>query len=223
MHALPIGHILALHVHFNFLLHKLCRKLSLRQPVVATASVYFKRFYTKNAFAETDPWIVLIACVYVAAKVEETPIHVKSVWSEARSAMTGYTPRNLPADHSHLAEMEFYLLSELDFDMIVYHPYKMLSHVCGRVPLDDGTWSDDEDEGLDDDTNDQDATEHHDFMAEQTDPETIRLIQRMKKRRNQRERRRPGEDQEAWASRVWGRGTGQDSWQFDDGVYQMAW
>jgi cyclin-C len=40
--------------------------------------------------------------------------------------------------------MEFYLLSDLDFHLVVYHPYRTLSAVCGRDPMDPGTFEDDE-------------------------------------------------------------------------------
>ena len=64
---------------------KLSRKLSLRQRVIATATVFFRRFYLKNSYCETDPFIVIAACCYVAAKAEESPVHIKNVVAEARS------------------------------------------------------------------------------------------------------------------------------------------
>lgn len=61
----------------------------LRQVPIATATIYFKRFYLKNAYCETNPYLVLAACLLVAAKVEETPVHIKSVVSEAKTVFTG--------------------------------------------------------------------------------------------------------------------------------------
>ena len=63
---------------------KLGKKLLLRQRVIATATVFFRRFYVKNSYCETDPFIVIAACCYVAAKAEESPVHIKTVVSEAR-------------------------------------------------------------------------------------------------------------------------------------------
>lgn len=63
---------------------KLGKKLGLRQRVIATAIVFFRRFYVKNAYCETDPFIVIAACCYVAAKAEESPVHIKNVVTEAR-------------------------------------------------------------------------------------------------------------------------------------------
>jgi cyclin C len=58
---------------------KLGKKLHFRQRVIATATVFFKRFYLKNSLCETDPYIVLVACCYLAGKAEELPAHIKNV------------------------------------------------------------------------------------------------------------------------------------------------
>ena len=68
----------------NLVISKLGKKLQLRQRVIATATVFFRRFYVKNSYCETDPFIVIAACCYVAAKAEESPVHIKNVVSEAR-------------------------------------------------------------------------------------------------------------------------------------------
>ena len=60
------------------------KRLTLRQRVIATATVFFRRFYVKNLYCETDPFIVIAACCYVAAKAEESPVHIKNVVSESR-------------------------------------------------------------------------------------------------------------------------------------------
>lgn len=73
-------------------IQKLCRRLSLRQAVTATAIVYFRRFYLRNAYCDTDPPLVAAACCYVAAKAEETPVHVKSAVAEAKEVCSGSFP-----------------------------------------------------------------------------------------------------------------------------------
>lgn len=70
-------------------LQRLGKRLQLRQRPIATSIVYFRRFYLKNAYADTDPYLVLATCSYVAAKLEETPVHIKSVVIEARSMFNG--------------------------------------------------------------------------------------------------------------------------------------
>lgn len=71
------------------MIQKLCKRLSLRQKVIATAIVYFRRFYLRNSYCETDPALVAATCCYVAGKSEETPVHVKSVVAEARGLFSG--------------------------------------------------------------------------------------------------------------------------------------
>lgn len=34
--------------------------------------------------------------------------------------------------------MEFYLLEDLDFHLVVFHPYRALLNICGREPADSG-------------------------------------------------------------------------------------
>ena len=56
----------------------------MRQRAIATATVFFRRFYLKNAYCETEPFIVIVACIYVASKAEESPVHIRLVVTEAR-------------------------------------------------------------------------------------------------------------------------------------------
>ena len=43
-----------------------------------------------------------------------------------------------PAETTKVGEMEFYLLEDLDFHLVVFHPYRSLLHVTGREPA--GQW-----------------------------------------------------------------------------------
>jgi len=70
-------------------MQKMCKRLNLRQQVLATAIVFYRRFYLRNSYCETEPGLVAAACVYVAAKAEETPVHVKSAVSEAKAVFNG--------------------------------------------------------------------------------------------------------------------------------------
>lgn len=40
--------------------------------------------------------------------------------------------RTFPSDNTKLAEMEFYLIEELDFHLIIFHPYRSIVQLCGR-------------------------------------------------------------------------------------------
>ncbi|PIL36570.1 hypothetical protein GSI_00259 [Ganoderma sinense ZZ0214-1] len=122
-----------LNIFFANLISKLGKKLQLRQRVIATATVFFRRFYVKNSYCETDPFIVIAACCYVAAKAEESPVHIKNVVSEARMLFgEEYGIKSFPSDNSKLAEMEFYLVDELECDLTIFHPYRTLMTLCGK-------------------------------------------------------------------------------------------
>ncbi|OSD01686.1 cyclin-like protein [Trametes coccinea BRFM310] len=125
-------HLAFLNIFFANLISRLGRKLQLRQRVIATAIVFFRRFYVKNSYCETDPFIVAAACCYVAAKAEESPVHIKHVVSEARTLFGEYGIKTFPTDNSKLAEMEFYLVDELDCDLTVFHPYRTLMTLVGK-------------------------------------------------------------------------------------------
>lgn len=46
-------------------------QLKLRQQVIATATVYFKRFYARNSLKCIDPLLLAPTCVFLSSKVEE--------------------------------------------------------------------------------------------------------------------------------------------------------
>lgn len=68
-------------------IQKICKRLALRQQVIATAITFFRRFYLRNSYCDTDPPLVAAACCYVASKAEETPVHVKVALTEARTVL----------------------------------------------------------------------------------------------------------------------------------------
>ncbi|KAJ7160731.1 cyclin-like protein [Mycena filopes] len=125
-------HLDFLAIYFAELVGKLGKKLRIAQRAIATATVFFRRFYLKNSYCETDPFIVIAACCYVAAKAEECPVHIKVVVQDARQIFSHepYNAKNFPSDNSKLAEMEFYLVDDLECDLTVFHPYRTLLALC---------------------------------------------------------------------------------------------
>lgn len=43
-----------------------------------------------------------------------------------------YGIKSFPSDNSKLAEMEFYLVDDLECDLVVFHPYRTLMTICGK-------------------------------------------------------------------------------------------
>ncbi|KAJ7476973.1 cyclin-like protein [Mycena galericulata] len=132
-------HLDFLAIYFGDLIGKLGKKLNLAQRAIATATVFFRRFYLKNSYCETDPFMVIAACMYVAAKAEECPVHIKNVVQDARHIFSQdhYNVKNFPSDNSKLAEMEFYLVDDLECDLTVFHPYRTLLALCRSGDISD--------------------------------------------------------------------------------------
>ncbi|KAG0000128.1 hypothetical protein BGZ79_006300 [Entomortierella chlamydospora] len=114
---------------------KIGKRLQFRQQVVATAIVYFKRFYTKNSMRSTDPSLVAATCIYLACKIEECPQHIKHIITEMKNALANHG--GFDYDTSKVAEFEFYLLEELEFYLIVYHPYRDLTIIAKNLKLEE--------------------------------------------------------------------------------------
>ncbi|KAF8901596.1 cyclin-like protein [Mucidula mucida] len=126
-------HLEFLGIYFSNAIAKLGKKLQLRQRAIATATVFFRRFYLKNSYCETDPFLVISACIYVAAKAEESPVHIKNVVTESRSLFSHqYNVKHFPSDNSKLAEVEFYLVDDLECDLTIFHPYRTLMALCKK-------------------------------------------------------------------------------------------
>lgn len=120
---------------FNFfasIIQVLGEQLKVRQQVIATATVYFKRFYARNSLKCIDPLLLAPTCVFLASKVEEF-----GVISNSRLITTcqtviknkfgyAYGQQEFPYRTNHILECEFYLLENLDCCLIVYQPYRPL-------------------------------------------------------------------------------------------------
>ncbi|CAB4375691.1 unnamed protein product [Rhizophagus irregularis] len=117
--------LIKVNIWFAQIITDLGRRLQVRQVIIATAITYFKRFYTKNSFRNTEPNLVAATCMYLACKIEESPQHIKAIITDMKTIMQE-RGENFTYENQKVAEMEFYLLEELDFNMIVYHPYRSL-------------------------------------------------------------------------------------------------
>ncbi|KAL5337732.1 cyclin-like protein [Aspergillus crustosus] len=120
-----------LNIYFNMQLMKLGKRMSTRQQALATAQVYIKRYYTKNEIRNTNPYLVLTTAFYLACKMEECPQHIRFVAGEAR----GLWPEFIAPDVSKIGECEFSLISEMQSQLIVHHPYRTLSDLQSELSL----------------------------------------------------------------------------------------
>ena len=58
-------------IFFCRFIQSLGEHLKLRQQVIATATIYFKRFYARNSLKCIDPLLMAPTSIFLAAKVEE--------------------------------------------------------------------------------------------------------------------------------------------------------
>ena len=54
------------------------------------------------------------------------------VFFRTRFAADEYNVKHFPSDNSKLAAMEFYLVDDLECDLVVFHPYRTLLALCGK-------------------------------------------------------------------------------------------
>ncbi|KAJ2454834.1 RNA polymerase II holoenzyme cyclin-like subunit [Coemansia sp. RSA 2336] len=110
--------------------------MNIRQEIVATATVYFKRFYINNTFYDIDPYLMAATCIYLACKVEECPYNIKQILNESKVGFGEIsTEIRFPYDIADIAECESYLLEEMKFYLVVYHPYQVLLDINEQVNL----------------------------------------------------------------------------------------
>uniref|UniRef100_A0A1I7YHZ2 Cyclin-C n=1 Tax=Steinernema glaseri TaxID=37863 RepID=A0A1I7YHZ2_9BILA len=98
--------------------------------VVATACVYFRRFYAKRSFKDIDPFLLAPTCVILASKVEEQGmLSSTKIVNSVAVALKKWPFLNLDVQNFRplvMQEAEFFLLEILDCCLVVYHPYRPL-------------------------------------------------------------------------------------------------
>ncbi|XP_013379472.1 cyclin-C-like [Lingula anatina] len=119
-------------IFYANLIQSLGEQLKVRQQVIATATVYFKRFYARNSLRCIDPLLMAPTCIFLASKVEEF-----GVISNSRLISTFQTVLKTKFQHAfqqefpyrvnHVHECEFFLLEMMDCSLVLYHPYRPLT------------------------------------------------------------------------------------------------
>ena len=98
---------------------------------MATAQVYLKRYFLKVPVRRTNPYIIIATAFYLACKMEECPQHIRLVMVEARNTW----PEMPNAEAPRLGECEFGIISELNSQLIVHHPYRTLQDLAPKFGL----------------------------------------------------------------------------------------
>ncbi|XP_023323573.1 cyclin-K isoform X2 [Eurytemora carolleeae] len=105
-------------------IQELGKALGLRHDTMATAAVYFHRFYMFHSFIEFPRYVTATCALFLAGKAEETPKKgrdiiktVKELLNPNQFSTFGQDPRE------EVMTLERVLLQTIKFDLQVDHPY----------------------------------------------------------------------------------------------------
>lgn len=155
-----------LNIFFANLIQVLGEQLKLRQQVIATATVYFKRFYVRNSFRSIDPLLMVRhyllfivyhffllftyllyllkapTCIFLASKVEEFGVIsnsrlISTCQNVIKNKFSHAYQQEFPYRTNQILECEFYLLENLDCCLIVYQPYRPLLPIIQDIGHED--------------------------------------------------------------------------------------
>lgn len=120
-----------LFIFFANLIQVMGEHLKLRQQVNATATVYFKRFYSRNSLKCIDPLLLAPTCIFLASKVEEFGVIsntrlISTCANVIKNKFNHAYQQEFPYKANQILECEFFLLENLDCCLIVYQPYRPL-------------------------------------------------------------------------------------------------
>jgi len=123
-------------IFFSNFIHICCQdphqQSRARMQVVATAILFFRRFYARRSLKDIDPFLMAPTCVVLASKVEEHGmLSAQKIDASYKMALKKYPfltqePSIRPV---LMQEAEFFLLEILDCCLVVYHPYRPLTQL----------------------------------------------------------------------------------------------
>lgn len=107
-------------------------QLKLRQQVISTSIVYFRRFYSRHSLGDVDPFLLSPTCIYLASKVEECGvIQTGTLLARCKSLIRQRYQNIYNGDYLYkplqVMECEFLLLEMLDCCLVIFHPYRPLT------------------------------------------------------------------------------------------------
>ncbi|KAH7315044.1 hypothetical protein KP509_21G031600 [Ceratopteris richardii] len=95
-------------------IQQVCAAFSFPHKIQATAILYFKRFFLNWSVMEHDPKQIMLTCIYISCKVEEFHVSAEEFG------------KGIQQDPQAVLKNELCLLQGLNFDLIVYAPYRSL-------------------------------------------------------------------------------------------------
>ncbi|KAG7603665.1 Cyclin-H1-1 [Arabidopsis thaliana] len=93
---------------------EVCSAFAFPHKIQATALQYFKRFYLQWSVMQHHPKEIMLTCVYAACKIEENHVSAEEIG------------KGINQDHRIILKYEMAVLQSLEFDLIVYAPYRAI-------------------------------------------------------------------------------------------------
>ncbi|XP_031092993.1 cyclin-H1-1 [Ipomoea triloba] len=101
-----------LRAFYEFKIQDVCDAFKFPRKIQATALIYFKRFYLQWSVMEHHPKNIMLTCIYIACKAEENHVSAEELG------------KGIEQDHQVILNNELLVLQSLDFDLIVFAPYR---------------------------------------------------------------------------------------------------
>ncbi|BAT95059.1 hypothetical protein LR48_Vigan10g089300 [Vigna angularis] len=99
-------------VFYENKLQEVCNNFRFPHKIQATALIYFKRFYLQWSVMEHQPKHIMLTCIYAACKIEENHVSAEELG------------KGISQDHQMILINEMIVYQSLEFDLIVYAPYR---------------------------------------------------------------------------------------------------
>ncbi|GMI79327.1 cyclin H;1 [Hibiscus trionum] len=99
-------------VFYENKLREVCSAFYFPNKIQATALIFFKRFYLQWSVMEHHPKDIMLTCVYAACKIEENHVSAEEFG------------RGISQDHHMILKYEMVVYQSLEFDLIVFAPYR---------------------------------------------------------------------------------------------------
>jgi len=108
-------------------IQELGKSLGLRHDTMATASVYFHRFYMFHSFLEFPRYVTATCTLFLAGKCEETPKKCRDIIKTVKELLNYHQFNTFGQDpREEVMTLERVLLQTIKFDLQVDHPYSSL-------------------------------------------------------------------------------------------------
>ncbi|CEF60836.1 Cyclin-C [Strongyloides ratti] len=107
-------------------------KEKISMSVIATAIVYFRRFYAKRSVKEIDPFLLAPTALLLACKADEYGYLLTDRVVMRCNLMLRKYPflsEDIVINLNLIQEAEFYLIEIMDCSLIVFHPYRSLNSI----------------------------------------------------------------------------------------------